>query len=726
MEYLFVAFALLLHTYFWGSGAAMLLLPTPWRRYWPVFAAPVGLTLQSLVVWTGAHVGLEGTSAYGRFALLLPALLLAAAARGRPAASWATDLRRLAWLGLVQAGCLGLLVLPLARGTTLLTTASLGSCDAADYAAGARVLLEFARGDRAGFLGQAEVVQVMSVDNFYDFWLRLNHFTPSALIALAGAVLGLAPFEITGVLTAVLAVTVIPVGFWIARAGLRHGPRESLWVAALYGVNPLTWYAVYHVAMGQLLAAQAIGLLTWIGLEVWRRGARARVGLRWAGLLGAFFVLILGSYNFILLVALVPLVAFAGGQAVWTGSWRRFGRWLLCLLAPLALAVLVQSERVAGLAERFALFRTYDFGWAIPGLSPEGWLGIVAAPSLAPHGGVLRLLLAAAVVAALVIALRPVRPTRPGRGFLALSFTVPVLVGYGYLLLRGARLGTLASYDAYKLLAVFHPGLLASLCLWLSPGEGRWRVHLKVVMLGLVSGLSLLPAAQFMRRMEQPPLVVDRNLAQIRELESRPDIRSVNVLNDDMWSRLWANGFLLRKPQYFRSHTYEGRLNTPLRGDWDLTSGVLRLSLPPPGSLQLNPAVALVATRSDRFVRLQFGTGWYDHEQEAAGGQPRRWMPDRAEIEVDNPQTGPVRLRWNVAGIETLAPRDLEFWFGGERLQVTALVPGRTGDLGQEITVPPGRSVVELRTPQPLTVPGRGDSRRLGAMIHAIGVEVLP
>ena len=77
-----LAFVLLLHTLFWGSGAAMLLLPTPWRRYWPVFAAPVGLTLQSLVVWTGAHVGLEGTSAYGRFALLLPALLLAAAATG--------------------------------------------------------------------------------------------------------------------------------------------------------------------------------------------------------------------------------------------------------------------------------------------------------------------------------------------------------------------------------------------------------------------------------------------------------------------------------------------------------------------------------------------------------------------------------------------------------------------------------------------------------------------
>ena len=81
-------------------------------------------------------------------------------------------------------GCLVLLVLPVAIASRGLTTLSLGSCDAADYAAGARVLMEFARADRTGFLGLTEVVQVHSVDNFFDYWLRLNHFTPSALMAL--------------------------------------------------------------------------------------------------------------------------------------------------------------------------------------------------------------------------------------------------------------------------------------------------------------------------------------------------------------------------------------------------------------------------------------------------------------------------------------------------------------------------------------------------------------
>jgi hypothetical protein len=726
MEFLFVAVALLLHTLFWGAGAALLLLPRAWRRYWPVFAAPVGLTLQSLVVWAGAYANLAGTNVYGRAALLLPVALLGVAAVRRAPRCWGADLARFAGLGLGMAACLLVLVMPLARSSPVLTTVSLGSCDAADYAAGARVLMEFARGDRGGFLGQTEVVQVMSVDNFFDFWLRLNHFTPSALIALAGSVLGRAPFELTSLLTAVLAVAVMPMVFWIARAGLRHGPRESLWVAMIYGINPLTWYAVFHVAIGQLLAAQAIAVLTWAGLEVWRRGEGFRAGLSWLPLLAAAYVLILGSYNFIILVALVPLVAFAGGQAVWTGGWRRFGQWALVLLVPLAVAALLQWERVAGLAERLTLFRTYDFGWAIPALSPEGWLGLVADPSLAPFAGWVRWLLALAVVAAVVATLVQTGRIRPGRAFLALSLTVPVLVGYGYLVIRGARLGTNASYDAYKLLAVFYPGVLASLCVWLSPGESRRLRDAKWVMLALVTALNLNLAYRFALRMERPPLIVDRNLAQVRELEQHPEIDSVNLLNDDMWSRLWANGFLLRKPQYFRTHTYEGRLNTELRGGWDLNSGLINLRLPKPGGLQLNAAVGLVSTRSDHFLRVQLGTGWYEHEQEAVTSQRWRWMQDRALIEIDNPQPGPLHVRWRVLGIETLAPRDLEIWFAGEKLKSVRVNQRRAGTLVQEIDLPPGHSVVELRTPQPLTVPGRGDTRMLGPMIHGLDVEVLP
>jgi hypothetical protein len=132
---------------------------------------------------------------------------------------------------------------------------SLGSCDAADYAAGARVLTEFARADRAGFLGLTEVVAVHSVDNFFDYWIRLNHFTPSALMALNGVVLDCAPHELATLMTSVLLAGALPVVFWVSRAVIGYSGGVSLIVAGLFGISPITWYAVAHVSPGQLLAS---------------------------------------------------------------------------------------------------------------------------------------------------------------------------------------------------------------------------------------------------------------------------------------------------------------------------------------------------------------------------------------------------------------------------------------------------------------------------------------
>ena len=221
MIHFIVAFALLLHVWFWGAGVAMLAVPRQWRRFWPVLVIPAGLALQSAVVWAGAQAGLRGTLAYAWWSELIPSGLLAVAIRARGMRSVMTDVNRFGAVWAAVGGCLVLLVLPVAIASKGLTTISLGSCDAADYAAGARVLTEFARTDREGFLGLTEVVRVQSVDNFFDYWLRLNHFTPSALMALNGAVLDCAPHELATLMAAVLLAGALPVVFWISRAVIR-------------------------------------------------------------------------------------------------------------------------------------------------------------------------------------------------------------------------------------------------------------------------------------------------------------------------------------------------------------------------------------------------------------------------------------------------------------------------------------------------------------------------
>ena len=193
MMFFVVAFGLLLHVLFWGAGLAAFAMPRPWRRFWPIVAMPAGFTLQSLVVWFGAYANLRGTNSYAWASEAVPAALFIIALQRRGVKRLVSDAGRFGVLAALMVGGLSLLVFPMAIASHGLTTISLGSCDAADYAAGARVFMEFAHSERGGFLGLAEVVRVMSVDNFYDFWLRLNHFTPSALIALNGTILGCAP-----------------------------------------------------------------------------------------------------------------------------------------------------------------------------------------------------------------------------------------------------------------------------------------------------------------------------------------------------------------------------------------------------------------------------------------------------------------------------------------------------------------------------------------------------
>jgi hypothetical protein len=90
------------------------------------------------------------------------------------------------------------------------------------------------------------------------------------------------------------------------------------------------------------------------------------------------------------------------------------------------------------------------------GLTPEGWLGMVRGPEMQPWSDFgLRWVLAAGVAVLVGLALARSLERRQGGAWIAVCLSLPVLAGYAFLQVRGARLGTNASYDAYKLFAVF-------------------------------------------------------------------------------------------------------------------------------------------------------------------------------------------------------------------------------------------------------------------------------
>lgn len=714
MVFFLTAFALVAHVVWWGAGLAMLVTPRRWRRWWPLFAPVCGLCLQSAVVWIGAHTALAGTQVYAWPSEALAAVLLGVGLWQRRRTWWA-EVQRTAAVWLALAVTLVVLVIPFASSSKVLTTSSLGSCDAADYAAGARLFQEFASTDRAGFLGLTKVVTLHSVDNFYDHFTRLNHFTPSALIAFNGAILGLAPYQLTGVLTATLLALAVPLVFWLARATFGYGRVVSVWIALIYGLSPLNGYAVYHVATAQLLAAQALALITWAGIALWRGGVTRRDGVAMLGVLSVAFGLVWGSYNFIIIVALVPALAFAGGWAIWRLAWTRLATWIGWMAVPAVMSGVFFAERASGLWERFRLFQQFDFGWRIPALSPEGWFGLVGQPSLAGLPVVARWILGGMMMAVVVWSL--VRSARRGssRGFVVLCVTVPILVGYAFLLIRGSAKGTNASYDAYKLFSVFYPGILAGLCFWVTSIRDRTTRfrYVAAAVLVVVVVMNANVARLFAQRMENPPLIVDRNLAAVQAAETLSQVGGINMRIPDFWQRLWANGFLLRKPQYFETHTYEGRLNTSLDGDWDLRSGVVSLVFPggdEADAVALAPGFTLVNTRSSRYLHVRLTDGWFETETMPRANSRWRWTREDAVIVVENPHADALKAELKLRA-RSLVERDLQLWVDGRLVRTVKLdTEVKEVRLGG-IVFAPGTHRVELRSPQPAAhAPGDGRS----------------
>jgi hypothetical protein len=398
------------------------------------------------------------------------------------------------------------------------------------------------------------------------------------------------------------------------------------------------------------------------------------------------------------------------------------------MLVPLAACGLVFAERVLGLMERFRLFRQYDFGWRIPAFSPEQWWGAVKGPDLGGYEPSLRLLFSVVLLAALVWALIRGARRRSAAVPLVLCLTVPVFIGYAYLEIRGATRGTNASYDAYKLFSVFYPGILAALCYWFGLGArsrpGAMRLAV-VALLAVVLAANALAVRRFQVRMQNPPLIVGRPLARLQTIERMAGVASVNMRIPDFWSRLWANAFLLRKPQYFAEHTYEGRLNTSLNGDWDLIpSGIVEVITPRlEDRFAIGPDYLLVNTRSPFYLRAQFGAGWHGLERLPNPPVQWRWSVGDAELVLENPQQAPLVVRLRLTA-RSVVQRDLQGWLENRRFW--------SGELGTElatvetstVAVPPGRHVLQLRSSQPPVNPGGGDTRLLGFVVYGCEVVV--
>ncbi len=750
MIWYFTGGALALLACAWGIGLALLVLPRRWQRFWPAFCPACGLALQSGTVWVGANASLPGTQRWAVLVQLLPvAVFLLAVWRAggwrRCGSLLRTGAARFWPQWLLMACCFVALTYPLTRPPEMLNAVSLGSCDAADYAGGGRVLLEFSRHDEVGFVAASEVTRVGTTAHFYEFWLRLNHFTPSALLALNGPVLSARPDQLVTVLGVVLHVLGLPLVFWLARAAFRVRTFSAGIITALYGFNPILLYAVYQTALGQLLAAPAVALLTWTGMQAFRAAGRGNLALwHWAPLFLVGHWIILGSYNFVLLFCYAPLLAWAGAQTIFRRRWRLLPRWLVFLALQVMLATALFPARVFTVIERLQLFQGTPFGWRIPPFGPAGWFGVFRDEKLAPAALPLAWAVGGLLLGALLLCGAFLLPRLRQRAFLlagerwllALAFIIPTFCGYVILL---SGVGGSASYDGYKLFCVLYPGTLIGLCLWLDPWSRQFSRRFGVwvpgaalaLLLGALQGLAW---PRFNAAVRGSGLTLDPALRDVARIETLPEVHSLNLCLEFYWHRLWANALLLRRPQYFALPTYEGRRPTELRGDWDLRNRLLSLrTLNPEDTIELNSSFFLVRRAAPGWVDLGFGTGWFAAEQRR--GEYWRWGGNGAEISLVNPHPYPVRavLRFRGRTLTNDRPMDVDFVTpapAGETTTRTPIWHGVFGDYYQSsenipLELPPGTSTLVFRSPLPAREPTADDPRALMFALSQLEIDAL-
>jgi hypothetical protein len=209
-------------------------------------------------------------------------------------------------------------------------------------------------------------------------------------------------------------------------------------------------------------------------------------------------------------------------------------------------------------------------------------------------------------------------------------------------------------------------------------------------------------------------------------VEGLDRVKSVNLLVPDFWARLWANALMLRKPQYFPTHTYEGRLNTPLRGEWDLDGGMLQVRAPGPDGETLGRRFSLVRTSSPYLLRAGLGAGWYGTEQ-SRGRQTKlwNWSKGDAALELFNPQNRPLKVVLHFTA-RSLISRDLQVWVGGRQLRTVQVGTALRRVRVPAIHIPPGRVTVWLRSSLPPTRASVQDERLLGFAAYSIVVDVRP
>jgi hypothetical protein len=565
MEFVYYGFLLTILYVFLGLGLSALLCPRSLAKYVLLLSPMIGYCYLTLIGWYGYNIDRGGTDVYASLTLVPPALLLIYVfLSGKLTETYRSPADRdLLWpLGVGMAAFL-FLSLPFLTHGVGLTSVAISNNDIADSSSISRVLKEFSRSDTVGFLSQSRALK---------YWAEEATFGGPFSTAVASSVFSLQPYQLQTLSLCVFFMFSVFLVYVVARDSFRYSPASATGVAALYSVNPIMHYLIFQGYQGQVIAT---GLSLCVVLVCLNASRHCLIWRDYYAYLPLAVLLSWGihlTYPHMLPFVYAPLGTYLVLLSIRSKSPWPALRGSAFILLGLVLMFALSPHRAKAMVSIFAWMGNIQGGFPPhPLVSPDMFFGLISGNNghLEPSRAPIRALLSVVMIGAIVLGCRATYRKDASVGLLALSFLTIIPLGYILLFYRGNDVFT-AQYKSYKLLSFFLPLLLLSSLLlfrdaFASSGHRRHVLAVCLVVLFAVNisaAIKLLPLP--------PQLRVTGDMAELQAIEKNSAVRSVNILGSKYWDILWGTYFLMHKPLYFETTTYDGRTAGPLDGEWDL------------------------------------------------------------------------------------------------------------------------------------------------------------
>ena len=597
--------------FFSGLGLTMLFCPKGLRRYTLFLSPIVGYCYVVLAGWHMSTFGMEavynnkgqitavrsvsalnfhGTDSYAWLILLPPVVFLITAVykyRGKLRESAGVTERGLVAPLIMGVLALVLLSVPLFRHGDGLSPISFGNLDIVDNTLKARFLKEFSFSDTEGYLSHLEEGY-----NFQKHYAMTNRFGTPFAAAFLSSIFSTEANQSPMIVTNAFFFFGILLFYALLREVFGYERFPSLMVAALYGLSPIMYYLVYMGFTPQVTGmtlATAFFLLQFRAIET---SAKFSDYTAYIPILALINWGVNSTYTHMLPFIYIPVVAYMAMRAVNNKSLKGFAGWAGFQAAVLLLTTIFSPFRVKVLAENLLFHAGMEAGWAMPYFSLDYILGlnyIDIPPLLHPFYGyymthfepllgfldrsaLIHWVVSIPIIIAAFTGLSKVF-TKDRRVFLvSIACLLVIFGGYNYIYFF---IPVSADYKSFKLVAFFLPLALPALLLAFRDVGPKSK---GLILISLVAVTAL--AALVFGVHSFKGLYVSRDLAEVKKIESMPQVESVNLLGDNRWEMVWQTTFLMKKKLYWQSTLPGWTQGGVIDGQWDLVN-VLTTGMPP-------------------------------------------------------------------------------------------------------------------------------------------------